>query len=244
MDEITEKARNEITAGIRIIVAAIPGCGWMAQAWSEYENRVQSERTEEFFQLVRDSFFTLRDQFNGLESYVKASGELPALMERVVLKVQREASQAKRKRFVSLIVNEVLDTPPSGYDDKLSMIECLDTLTDSDLEILSHFALGNPVALQGLVARGIETAGFPGYPTIEDIVGPVVTSISKLEARGLIAQTSPAFGGVAIINGDMNHWVNAAQRKAYVLTPFGKLLVESLKQTGPSGQDYYVLSGS
>jgi hypothetical protein len=50
-------------------------------------------------------------------------------------------------------------------------------------------------------------------------------TISKLESRGLLSQTSSAnivFGW----EGDADHWVNRWRRKTFEITPFGKTFVE------------------
>ena len=227
MDEETESARSAITAAMRTGVAAIPGCGWIAQAWSEVVSRKQGERIEEFFAYFQDRIFALRDKVEGVEDYVKSSGEIPVLIERVVLKLQREASSEKRRRFADLLLNEITDTPPSGYDDKLSLIEALDTLTDSDLRILSGFGIGGLVPVQQFLPQWL-LAGMTGFPSAEEQLGPVVTALAKLESRGIITQTTATYSGT-VFSGDMNHWTNAWRRKTFELTPFGKLLVASLK---------------
>ena len=73
-----------IKAGLRSIAASFPGAASLAQAWNEYESRIQLVRIEDLFCSLREYIGNIEDRIKGVEEYILRSGEVPPLIERTI----------------------------------------------------------------------------------------------------------------------------------------------------------------
>jgi hypothetical protein len=220
------EAELALKGSLRTALATIPGLGGIAQAWSEVEGYVQSQRiealSEYFTQRCRDLHYRLIE----LKDYIMTSGEIPILMERVCRKVLRETSETKRRMLAEAFVKSIAAGPEMPFDDKLTIIDTLDSLTESDLRVFHFF-------FETKLCQGIHLLDLSGVPRIsnEEALAPDVSRLfvplSKLEARALIAETAPLHIPFHS-EGDASHWVNRFRAKTFALTPFGDQFISFL----------------
>ncbi len=217
---MSEEERDIVKRGLRTVIAAVPTVGgFFAQAWSEYEGYVQSKRLDEFFDELAKQCKQLQERIQKMEEYIKGSSEIPTLMERIIYNVERETSQGKRRMYAEALAKSAAVGPEISFDQKLTSIDTLDVLTETDIKVLGYFAPGYRIQ----VSQMLPSAG--PWNQLAEPLGKLVVSISKLESRGLLSQTSSAnivFG----FEGDADHWVNRWRRKTFEITPFGKTFVE------------------
>jgi hypothetical protein len=217
---MSEGERDIVKRGLRTVIAAVPTVGgFFAQAWSEYEGHVQSERVDEFFDELAKRCEQLEERIRKVEEYTKASGEIPALMERVIYKVERETSQRKRRMYAEALAKSAAVGPEISFDQKITSIDTLDVLTETDIEVLGYFVPGYRIQVSQMLPSGAP------WNQLAEPLGKLVVSISKLESRGLLSQTS-SLNIVVAWEGDADHWVNRWRRKTFEITPFGKTFVE------------------
>jgi hypothetical protein len=97
-----------------------------------------------------------------VEQHTKDSGEIPALVERTIEGVSREADGRKRKAFAALLANAIAEGPKPAYDQKLTLLDTLDSLTEQDVVLLSPFNAGQPVRVDSFVSTsGMQRASSP-----------------------------------------------------------------------------------
>lgn len=223
---MNESTKAIIKGGLRSIAASFPVAGSLGQAWSEYESHQRDQRTEEFFQNLKTQISGLEDKLKLVVEHIKTSGELPALLERTIEKVQREPSQSKRRLFAVALSMSLASGSAQTFDSKLSVIETLDGLTEFDLNTLKSLSSGRRMRVNELVPRS------PFYLDEEGLgerISPLVVSLSKLESRGLIGETVPV--NLAFDHpGEASHWANRWRRKTYEILPFGKKVLESIQE--------------
>ncbi len=211
--------KSLIKMGLRSIAASFPVASSIAQAWSEYESKTQSQRIEEFFNNFRSEIEAISDRIEAVKGYIIDSGEIPSLIERSIDKIKREASDSKRARFAHLLANNIAAAEELNCDDKISFIEALDTLTEQDILVLSIFKPDQRIRVDEILESGILNR----YAGAERM-GRLVSSITKLESRGLIGETisDKDVDSYAML-GDPSSFENRWKIKYFELSPYGSL---------------------
>jgi hypothetical protein len=233
MDKIADTTTSAlIKGGLRSIAASVPIVASFGQAWSEYESQTKSLRVDEFFRTFRELVARMQAELTEVKHHIETSGEFPALLEKTVEHVQRELSARKRRLYAQALLNNVVAGPARPYEEKLNIIDALDALTERDLQLLHNFASGADIQINDFV---FSTQFFRDERDWEAQLGPVVASLSKLVARGLVSETAPA-NRAFDYSGSADHWINRWRRKTFVLIPFGKIVLESLKEMPPQPQ--------
>jgi len=221
-------AEGIIKAGLRSIAASFPGAASLAQAWNEYESRIQVARTEEFFHSFRQDIGSMEDRIKEVEDYILGSGEIPPLMERTIQRVKSEQSDKKRKSYVRLLAESIAVGNDLSYEHKYAFIEIMDTLTEQDLNVLLRFRDGNTL-------RGTDLIDDMNSISSEKHASSIILSLSKLEARGLIAETdSQDYSGETSIGGwgTEGHWLNRWRSKYLVFLPYGQTFLNMTTEKG------------
>jgi hypothetical protein len=164
--------------------------------------------------------------------HLKHLEDVPFMIEMAVESVRHEQSERKRALYPVLFVNLLLDRPQTSRDERIAMLEALDTLTDADLEVLVQFTRAGWST--GDILSQTFHAGFSSMrddqvlnDKYEEQLGPFITSTAKLEGRGLIIPTIR----IAEFHstGKEGAWYNQFRRKAWKLLPLGrKLLIAAL----------------
>ena len=177
------KIEDSIKIGLKTIAASFPVAASFTQAWNEYESKVQHERIQKFFEDFKVELKMIKDRVKKAENYIKDSGEVPSQIERTVDKIRKELSDRKRKIYAHLLSNLVTTSGTLTYDDKITFIDNLETLTDQDLTILSQFESDQQVRVSDFIKK----------PILKDIpenerMSKLADSLSKLESRGLLSE--------------------------------------------------------
>lgn len=222
---LSERTEAMIKGSLRSIAASVPVAASLSQAWNEFEAREKDRRIESFFVEINSVVEKCNERLRAVEEFIKTSQEFPALLEKTVEKVQSEPSADKRRIHAVTLVNCIGTGTTRSYGDKLTVIETLDFLTDEDIHVLNRFRDSTKIQVAQMV-------GSFGTWTEEDAaapLAPIIVSLSKLESRGLISESSALHKPFAS-SGDSNHWVNRWRRKTYELIPFGQYFLEMTTQ--------------
>lgn len=216
------KIEDSIKIGLKTIAASFPVAASFTQAWNEYESKVQHERIQKFFEDFKVELKMIKDRVKKAENYIKDSGEVPSQIERTVDKIRKELSDRKRKIYAHLLSNLVTTSGTLTYDDKITFIDNLETLTDQDLTILSQFESDQQVRVSDFIKK----------PILKDIpenerMSKLAVSLSKLESRGLISEAiGHADQGVMARTYDSLGWQEKFKDKYFELLPHGATFIQ------------------
>ena len=231
MDKIADTNRSTlIKAGLRSIAASIPVAGSLAQAWSEYESHTKAKRLDEFMEVLRAGITYMQDELQGVNESIR--DDFPPLIERTAQMVVRETSARKRKLHAQLLLKNIAAGSSRSLDDKLDMLDTLDALTDSDLDLLikvspkSLFRVGDMVADEST----------PGNSeTHVAALDRLVRSVTKLESRALVTESK--MRDYSVFSPQETPWVTSWRMKEYEVLPFGKLLGEAFRDQAKAMQE-------
>jgi hypothetical protein len=213
-----------VAVGLRSIAASFPVAGSFATLWSECETVRNQKRIEEQIQFLREAVSKCEERLRKTKAQGETFADFPDLLERVLEYVKREQQESKRRRFAFSLIQMFTAPTKLQYDTKVSILEALDTLTETDIAWLARFAVGPE-----RVANFTDSQVFWQDPeTRAEVVGHLAASLAKLESRALIAETADR-GDVFESEGRPTSWVNQWRRKTYELTSFGTLLVSISK---------------
>jgi len=224
---------NLVKAGLRSVAASFAGFASVAQAWNEAEAMWRNDRTDRFFAQVADDMLLVKERIIAMERDLTPRRDLPALLERTVEKIQREASDEKIRRFARLLTNTIVEANTVSYDDGVNCIETLDSLTDQDIAVLAHFKQHQNIRVDSLVQDGVfnwapigqKAPGGANYSKMSRMI----VSLSKLESRGIIGLSVEA-GGMIATSGDRQHWYNQWKVKSFELLPFGAQFIRLIEE--------------
>ncbi len=222
-----------VKAGLRSVAASFPGFASIAQAWNEAESKWQNDRTDRFFACLSRDLLEVKDRIVHIEKELTLRADIPALLERTVEKVKREASEKKIAKYSMLLTNTIASDVAITYDDAVNFIENLDTMTDQDVEVLGYFKQRKNIRVDSLVSDGHFNWAPIGQtkPGGADLskMSRMVVSLSKLQGRGLIAESIEA-GGAYGTSGDPQHWYNQWKLKSFELLPFGEAFIQMIEE--------------
>jgi hypothetical protein len=232
------ESTNDIIAGsLRTLAQLIPVAGSaVAQAWSEYDAIRQKQRTEEFFNQLREHMAALETQNYDLRQKIESMSDAAELMEIAVAASKREVSEAKRAVYSLLYSNFLASPTETTTAERLDLIHHVEQLNDADLQLLHRFSRGNGI-LRGDMITGTTMPAWEqvGGPRESDSAwleqhGPVVHSLAKLQARGLIheAMLNAVFSG-----GSTPNSLDRFRSRAWTITPMGRKLLQSLRPIIP-----------
>lgn len=205
--------------GLRIgLPAAVPVLGPLMALWNEHESEELSRRVERFWQaFIYEAQFN-DTRFQKIEKNLQNAQEMIAILQRAEHHAEFDPSETKQQAYAVAAANAIAAGSDVPRDTKLSIIDTLNELTETDLKVLQHFTGPRPQKVGEL----------PGAANSNEL-GTLVVSLSKLESRGLIGQTESR----RAINmdswaGDVKRWDNQWRARYYELLPFGKQFVEML----------------
>ncbi|MDH3353252.1 MAG: hypothetical protein OEL87_02290 [Nanoarchaeota archaeon] len=209
-----------IKSGIRSVSASFPFMASVSQAWCEYESHIQQERVNAFF-------LDFASRLDKVENHLKEiknseqNKELVSLLERTIDSVRKETTEYKRSIFSLLLANCVVEYDALEIETKLELVDLLDRLSLTDIQLLRQFSHEGNLR--------VETLGnFFNAPWTEESdrkFGEIIFSLSKLEARGLISQTQDNIGG-KIWERKQDHWINRWKFKHFEILPYGRLFLK------------------
>jgi hypothetical protein len=230
MDKLADSNISAIVkAGLRSIATSIPIAGSFAQAWSEYESHAKSQRLDQFFDDMREIAAAMQGELTRVKQQIEGSGEFAALLEKTLDSIQREVSVSKRRLFAQVLLNNVAAGNSRSYDDKTNLLDLLDDLNESDLVVLAKFDCERSLNIKAVLLPVIpEETGAERNARL----APLVISLTKLESRGLITETKTFIQSQNSFDGE-SRWDSKWEGKHCVMLPFGKMLLDSLKEKSP-----------
>jgi hypothetical protein len=209
--------RAMIEGAARSIAASIPGVASLGQAWSEHETHRMGERIDELGRNVADELRVINERFDIQEDLIaKCFDQFPSLLEITIEKVRREFSDEKRKRYAHLLARLIVDGNVRTYDEKIILIESLETLTELDINVLKLLEGHSGVAVKEM---NRELLGLPGDDTKQLL--ELACCLSRLESRGLILKSFTQTG-LTITPHGMEQWVAKWSDTEYQVLPLGK----------------------
>lgn len=215
--------RSLIESGVRSIAASIPIAASLGQAWNEYETHLMGKRIQELFDNVKSVMRDLHQRLDIHEDLIaKCRDQFPSLLEMTIDKVRREFSDEKRRLYAHLLARLVLDGGARSYDEKVTLIESLDALTELDLMVLELFK-GNPeVTVKNLDLGPLGLSG-----DVNEQLQQLACCLSKLESRGLILTTFTHTGLVITPDG-VEQWLARWSETKYRVLPMGQKVIDAL----------------
>lgn len=217
---VSSKTEDLIKAGLRSIAASVPVAASISQAWNEYESSQQNKRIDEFFAFFKKELEQVKEQVKQMESYIKGSGEIPALLEQVIQRIRYEPNINKTRKYAFLLTKCICSGNIISYEEKLNYIELLDFIGEEDVKILKIFYPNKNIRVEDIGGRNpIRTN------ESDKQLSNLVFSLSKLEARGLISETHDNIHRY-LISGDKSFWTTRWGLKHYTLLPYGKNFLE------------------
>jgi hypothetical protein len=211
-----------VKGGIRSIAASIPALALLGQAWNEYETHRTTQRIQELFDNLRAELEKLQRTVTAHADALDRHEDFPELLEIAIEKVRREFDEAKRSRYARVLARFLVAGNARSHDEKVSLLESMDLLSEADLRVLSLFGAKEDAQIADLRWREL---GLPG--DVNDQLWEMSCSLPKLESRGLILKVSTHTGAVYVqaqLNSDATRW----EQTKYRVLPLGKSLIAVL----------------
>jgi len=219
---INDKYNDIIIGGIRSISASFPVLSSVAQAWSEIETHIYKKRIEEFISQFEQELITVKDKIIEIENRISTE-EILELLQKCIVLSKDTSSHDKRKLFPKILTNIIINKEDVDHDTKLNYIESLDYLSLSDIEVLQFFKQDKSVHVNSILSfLKISRNDKRRFSLL-------ITSITKLESRGLISESENPGTNVLSGSGTPDHWINRWKDKFYELLPNGISFLENIK---------------
>ena len=223
-DIVPGRFSSIIKGGLRSIAASFPVLASFGQAWNEYETGRTGERIQELFDNMQREFDGLSQRLDIDEDLIAQSlDQFPALLERTIDAVRREAREQKRQYFARLLIRVAADSQRS-FDAKMTLIESLESLCPLDLDVLRLFCASATPSIREIAWRDVELPGEDDNAKLKHLA----CSVSKLVARGLLLITQTSSGVVFPPHG-LAEWLARWQETHYMVLPAGRELLDVLE---------------
>jgi hypothetical protein len=239
---MNEDTKDLIGAAIRTNLVGLPSlpglpnfAAMIAQGWSEYENNLFKNRVSEFFVEIRARLESLESlQVDHLGKILTMEAQT-ALLEESVAAASREPAAGKRQAFADFYVAAISGKLGFEPDPVRSLLQTLETLTPSDIELLKRFnnssgtCTGDQLSGTTTVDQWEQSGGDPHADTVWMVMlDSIIQRVTKLETRGLIIETRrrTAFQH----SGDSGSFYNIFRRKAWRITDSGCQLLQAISE--------------
>jgi len=220
MKDDNTKTKEIICSTARSIGASFPLAASIVHAWSEQESKKRWDNCQEFFEEIFSEMAELKEEFKKIHD--SNPDETQHLLSLTLEKVMREHREEKRKKFAEFFVKTTCRGEKITFDEKRFFLEILDELNEFDLSLLILIKNNGKLKLGNLRFQQVLTKR-------EEELSRYIVSISKLQSKGLIGETS--FSGVIDYNvsgGNPNDWQNRCLKPWFEVLPMGKKFLESL----------------
>lgn len=210
-------------AGLRSAAVSVPALGSLVQLWNEHEAIELKRRLDQFWnafaleaQYNEKMIQEIADQVKSNTEDVNYLKELIAIVERSVQYAKLEPSDDKQKLFAVIAINSIAFGPARSFDENISIIDAINMLTITDIEVLKRFQGRKSIKVDDMREA-----------SEEESLSILIASLSKLESRGLISETARS-GNINAITfyGDSEKWDNKWRIRIYGILPFGTRLLE------------------
>lgn len=233
---MNDDTKELIGAAIRTTLVGMPSLPGMPnfgsmieQGWSEYRNHQFQQRVEEFFLELKARLESLEElQTSDLKKILNLQSQV-ALLEEAVSAASREPTREKRDSFVRFYVSAITGKLGQDPDPIRSLLQTLESLTLSDLEVLRKFekeGFSTGDRLTGTERAPMTRRGFAieSAQAQQKSLAPLKLSIVKLETRGLIEAKTRRAGGAHTDDG-MSTPLSQFRRLYWELTYLGQQLI-------------------
>jgi hypothetical protein len=239
---MNDDTKDLIGAAIRTNLAGLPSlpglpnfAAMIVQGWSEYENNLFKNRVSEFFVEIRARLESLESlQVDHLGRILTMEAQT-ALLEESIAASSREPAARKRQAFAEFYIAAITGKLGSEPDPIRTLLQTLETLTPSDIELLGHFnsrsgtCTGDQLSQTVMVDQWEQVGGDPQAETAWSLkLDPIIQKITKLETRGLIIETRRLTAWSH--SGDAGTWYNQFRHKAWRITQSGRQLLQAISQ--------------
>ena len=209
-------------ACVRTALASLPGSASLVQALNECESIRTIERIQELSDNLRNELESIQARVGDLEAAIRQCQDFPELLELTVDKVRKEFGEAKRAKYARVLARLVAEGDTRSHDEKVDLIEGLDSLSEADLRVLGLFDSNEQGTIRDLDWEAVEQPDEGN-----DRFWRRASHLAKLESKGLIL-TVPTRGTVVYKRGTENDDTARWLETKYRLLPLGRLLIEKL----------------
>ena len=209
MGEQVNNENWEIVA--KTVASAVPWVGGsVVTLWSELKAKKEARNLQRFLDALKEEASNNQAKIDALRQDISSIEERLLLLEETVEHLGKEWDAKKVPLYAKLFLGNVTSGNPT--DKKVRRIEQLSELTCRDVAYLDY------------LVRATSTV------QICDITEPledIILSFSKLEARGLIAETDHGNRGIYSAAASQK-WDERWKHKFYTATPIGRDLITTL----------------
>ena len=211
-----------IKVALRSIAASFPGWASAGQAWNEFETNRTVGRIQELMGNLEIELLRVRERLSAQEQCAADFHDFAELLELTVEKVRREFREANRRRYACLLAKITVQGRHHSYEDKVSLLESLDTLSELDIQILR--------LAPGKTAFPLESLLIPETGLSQDSRGvwQLATSLARLEGKGLVLTISTHTGVIHLRDG-FDDTTGRMLEKRYRVLPLGHALIAALE---------------
>jgi hypothetical protein len=224
---------------VKVVANFVPVTAALAKLLDEKERYMQSANLFTFFTQLEIELDSLKNRLEKNEDRAQINEQLVPTKEEIItligttLKhIRFEESHEKIRLFTRVLSNSLLDYQDYDLDDKTSCLQYCNELSIKDIQILVIIAKNHIVSVDNiyqLYQKEMDESEKKEKPIFRkfykmgmDDLGKTITSISKLESRGLIGES---FSTKQNLNeSGYDSWQNRWQNKKYEVLPFGKFL--------------------
>jgi hypothetical protein len=237
-----DETKSLIGASIRTLLVGMPSIpagpnpfAMVAQAWSEFEGHKFKQRVEEFITAIHARLTSLESLQEDHLGRVLDLENQAALLEEAVAAASREPAAGKRQAFADFYVAAITGRLGSESDPIRSLLQTLETLTPSDIELLKRFNVGSGTCTGDQLSQTVmvdqweQVGGDPQAEAAWSLkLDPIIQKITKLETRGLIIETRRPTAWSH--SGDAGTWYNQFRHKAWRITQSGRQLLQAISE--------------
>ena len=203
--------RSVIKSGLKSTAASIPALASWVQLCDEHEMEELNRMVDRFWEAFKFEVGDTTQRFEEMTQSVDHVRESIALLERTVSGMPFDISADKQQTMGRLVAKAMVDNDISR-ESRIAIIDYANELTEPDIEVLRRF---NP-------GQSLQVNEIPGAEDDAGL-GELVVSLARLEARGIIGQTS----SYQLIEcpttvGDPATWRNDWRNRWYELLPVGR----------------------
>ncbi len=211
-----------VKGGLRSIAASFPGFASLGQAWNEYETHRTSSRIQELLNNLKAELERMGLSVAEDSEAVRRCHVFPELLEIAIEKVRREYGESKRATYARVLARFLVGGNERGHEEKVALLESLDSLSERDLEVLLLFRGKEEAQIGDIRWREL---GLPG--DLSNQLWELTCHLAKLESRGLLLKVSQGTGVVYVRDG-LTAAAARSQESRYRLLPLGVRLLDVL----------------
>ena len=196
----------------KTLASAVPWVGGpVVTLWSELKAQKEARNLQRFIDALKEEALNHQTKIEALQQDTTSIEERLFLLEETVEHLCKEWDENKIKLYAKLFIGNV--TSENNTDKKVRRIEQLSELTLRDVSYLN------------LLAKATSTVQ---VCDIKEPLEDIILSFSKLEARGLIAETDHGNRGIFSTSASRK-WDDRWRHKFYTATPIGRELIATME---------------